>query len=128
MKPTVGEAPELLDRQFRFLTPDEIFDAPVSQTWLIKNVLEVGGLAMLVGESGVGKSFVVIDIAVSVALGEPWLDLPTAQGPVFVIAGEGYSGFRNRLRPSQNTVRGLLEANRSFSVMQRYLLTIQRAY
>ena len=98
LKPTVGGAPESVDRQFRFLTPDEIFDAPLTQTWLIKNVLEVGGLAMLVGESGVGKSFVVIDIAVSVALGEPWLDLPTAQGPVFVISGEGYSGFRNRLK------------------------------
>lgn len=98
LKPTVGGAPESVDRQFRFLTPDEIFDAPLTQTWLIKNVLEVGGLAMLVGESGIGKSFVVIDIAVSVALGEPWLDLPTAQGPVFVIAGEGYSGFRNRLK------------------------------
>jgi hypothetical protein len=53
---------------------------------------------MLVGESGVGKSFVVIDMAVSVALGDPWLDLPTARGAVFVIAGEGYSGFRNRLK------------------------------
>ncbi len=95
---TLEESQASVDRQFRFLTPDEIFDAPVSQTWLIKNVLEIGGLAMLVGESGVGKSFVVIDMAVSIALGEPWLDLPTAQGPVFVIAGEGYSGFRNRLR------------------------------
>ena len=95
---TLEVSPASAGRQFRFLTPDEIFDAPASQTWLIKNLLEIGGLAMLVGESGVGKSFVVIDMAVSVALGEDWLDLPTAQGPVFVIAGEGYSGFRNRLR------------------------------
>jgi hypothetical protein len=86
------------DRAFRFLAPEEILEAPTQQTWLIKNVLEVGGLAMLVGESGVGKSFVVIDMAVSVALGDPWLDLPTARGAVFVIAGEGYSGFRNRLK------------------------------
>lgn len=97
-KPPFGGSLESADRQFRFLTPDDIFDAPITQTWLIKNVLEIGGLAMLVGTSGVGKSFVVIDMAVSVALGEPWLDLPTAQGAVFVIAGEGYSGFRNRLR------------------------------
>lgn len=90
-----GAAP---DRAFRFLAPEEILEAPINQTWLIKNVLEAGGLAMLVGESGVGKSFVVIDMAVSVALGDPWLDLPTARGAVFVIAGEGYSGFRNRLK------------------------------
>ena len=95
---TLEASPASIDRQFRFLTPDEIFDTPEIQTWLIQNVLEIGGLAMLVGESGVGKSFVVIDMAVSVALGENWLDLPTSQGAVFVIAGEGYSGFRNRLR------------------------------
>ncbi len=95
---TLEASPESADRHFRFLTPDEIFDTPVTQTWLIKNALEVGGLAMLVGESGVGKSFVVIDMAVSVALGEAWLDLPTAQGAVFVIAGEGHSGFGSRLR------------------------------
>jgi hypothetical protein len=86
------------ERSFRFLASSEILDAPVAQTWLIKNVLEVGGLAMLVGESGVGKSFVVIDMAVSVALGEAWLGSAVVQGPVFVIAGEGHSGFRNRLR------------------------------
>jgi hypothetical protein len=86
------------ERSFRFLASSEILDAAVAQTWLIKNVLEVGGLAMLVGESGVGKSFVVIDMAVSVALGEAWLGSAVVQGPVFVIAGEGHSGFRNRLR------------------------------
>lgn len=87
-----------IERTFRFLPSSEILDAPVAQTWLIKNVLEVGGLAMLVGESGVGKSFVVIDMAVSVALGEAWLGSTVVQGPVFLIAGEGHSGFRNRLR------------------------------
>ncbi len=105
-----------IKRAFRFLPSSEILDAPVAQTWLIKNVLEVGGLAMLVGESGVGKSFVVIDMAVSVALGESWLGSAVIQGPVFVIAGEGHSGFRNRLRAiEKHRNRSLVHAPLFFS-------------
>jgi hypothetical protein len=53
---------------------------------------------MLIGEPGVGKSFLVIDLAVSIALGQPWLGFSTKQGAVFVIAGEGHAGFNQRLK------------------------------
>jgi hypothetical protein len=82
----------------RFKSTKEVLSAPSNPDWLVKKVLERGGLSMLIGEPGVGKSFLVIDLAVSIALGQPWLDFLTKQGAVFVIAGEGHAGFNQRLK------------------------------
>jgi hypothetical protein len=82
----------------RFKSTKEVLSAPSNPDWLVKKVLERGGLSMLIGEPGVGKSFLVIDLAVSIALGQPWLGFSTKQGAVFVIAGEGHAGFNQRLK------------------------------
>jgi hypothetical protein len=65
---------------------------------LIKGVLPIGALSFLFGESGSGKSFVMIDAACSISTGEPWLGLetPTEGGLVVYIAAEGANGLRVR--------------------------------
>lgn len=64
--------------------------------WMVEGYLEKDALSMLFGPSGVGKSFVVVDIACSVATGTPWHGIPVTQGPVFYVAGEGHNGLARR--------------------------------
>jgi hypothetical protein len=47
-------------------------------------------LAALVGPPGVGKTFCALDVGLSIAAGEPWLNAPIAtRGPVVYVAAEG---------------------------------------
>lgn len=48
------------------------------------------------GEPGTFKSFLAIDIALSVATGRPWQRRTALQGPVLFIAAEGHHAFRDR--------------------------------
>src|ERR687883_1735228 len=54
-------------------------------------------LALLAGPEGTFKSFVALDLALSVAGGRPWQEHPVHQGPVVYISAEGSAGLRNRL-------------------------------
>jgi hypothetical protein len=69
--------------------------APMS--WWIKGVFPQAALAVVYGESGAGKSFVLIDMLFAVARGVPWRGLPTKAGRVVYICAEGEAGFRLRL-------------------------------
>jgi len=64
--------------------------------FLIDNVLETPCTSVVFGESGGGKSFIVIDWAFHVAAGIKWLGRETVSGPVFYICGEGRHGIPRR--------------------------------
>lgn len=64
--------------------------------WIIKGVLPKAELVVLFGESGSGKSFVALDMAIAICLGEAWRGRRTRAGRVVYIAAEGAGGFRNR--------------------------------
>ncbi|MCV2361003.1 helicase RepA family protein [Paucibacter sp. TC2R-5] len=61
--------------------------------WLAKGWLPEQGTAGLVGDSNVGKSFVALDLGLSIARGVPWLGRPVIQGGVLYVAAEGGHGF-----------------------------------
>lgn len=84
-----------------FLSVGELLEQPDKDNWLIKGYLELDSTSLLYGSSGVGKSFVSVDIACSVATGTSWQGQETAEGAVFYIAGEGHSGFKKRFRAWQ---------------------------
>lgn len=42
------------------------------ETWLIRNFLPAKGVAVLYGPTGVGKTFLVLDMMLSIAAGLPW--------------------------------------------------------
>lgn len=68
--------------------------------WLITGLIEEATFGMIHGPSGVGKSFVVIDLAMHLATGKSeWhgMAIPRS-GPVVYLAGEGHAGLRRRLR------------------------------
>ncbi len=70
---------------------------PTKPDWLVKGILERNTLAAVIGESGSGKSFIVVDIACCVATGTPWHGRDVQQGSVVYLAGEGRSGLIRRI-------------------------------
>lgn len=66
--------------------------------WRIKGIFPIQGLACIYGPSTSGKSFLAIDIAASIALGNDWFNHLVRKANVVYIALEGEGGFPKRLR------------------------------
>jgi hypothetical protein len=66
--------------------------------WLVDGVITKHGFSALYGAPGVGKSFIALDIALSVAYGRAWHDRPVDGGKVLYIAGEGVGGLGKRVK------------------------------
>ncbi len=64
--------------------------------FIIEGLIETETLGMVFGDPGCGKSFLAVDIALSVATGTPFHGRDVKQGPVFFIAGEGHNGLARR--------------------------------
>jgi hypothetical protein len=83
--------------RFKLLTVDEVLALPPPE-WLVEGFIPAGSLAQLYGRSGAGKSFVAIDLALSIAAGRSWLDEHvTKKGPVVYVAAEGLAGVQARV-------------------------------
>ena len=65
-------------------------------TWLIRDFLPIASTCMIYGESGAGKSFLMLDMALHIATGTAWNGNRTKQGAVFYVAGEGQNGLTAR--------------------------------
>ncbi len=72
---------------------------PVSPPrWIVKGLIEEGSLAVFFGDPGAGKSFLSLDLACSIATRTLFHDRPVKKaGPVFYLAGEGFSGIQRRI-------------------------------
>lgn len=76
--------------------PQFALGAPL--TWIVKGVLPAAELVVLFGESGSGKTFLVLDIVAAVARGVPWRQRKVKQGRVVYVCAEGARGFRKRIK------------------------------
>ena len=65
--------------------------------WVDK-VLPMGETVLIFGERNVGKSFVAVDLGLSVASGRSWHGYSTTVGNVLYLAGEGAIGLPSRRR------------------------------
>lgn len=66
--------------------------------WLLRDLLVTDSLAMLYGASGVGKSFVALDWAMTVSTGCAGTAMTDEDdGPVVYVAAEGAAGLKSRL-------------------------------
>lgn len=65
--------------------------------YIVDGLLEHRGLLSVIGDSGVGKSAVVLDMAACIVAGKQWHGRKTIQCPVMYVAGEGVSGAVARL-------------------------------
>ncbi|WP_394761980.1 AAA family ATPase [Phenylobacterium sp.] len=66
--------------------------------WIIKGVVPDADLGVIFGQSGSGKSFFVIDMALAIARGIPWRGRKVNQRRVQYLAAEGAGGVAVRLR------------------------------
>lgn len=64
--------------------------------WVIDEILPQAELAVIFGEPGCGKTFLALDMAMSVARGIEWHDKTTAKGRIVYICAEGANGFKKR--------------------------------
>ena len=82
------------DKGFRFVPVAALeYRAP---EFVIDGLIETETLGLVFGDPGCGKSFLAVDIALSVASGTPFHGRDVKQGPVFFIAGEGHNGLARR--------------------------------
>jgi len=64
--------------------------------WIIDGLLEQHSFAVCFGAPAAGKTFVTLDMALSIATGNAFHEHDVKQGAVFYIAGEGHNGFARR--------------------------------
>jgi Primase C terminal 2 (PriCT-2)/AAA domain len=89
---------KVMENNGRFeVIPAHEFAGGEPPVWLIEDIFPQTGLGMIYGESGVGKTFFVLDIVGSVARGASWCGHQVKKGKVVYIVAEGVSGFRKRL-------------------------------
>lgn len=86
------------EKRFHFISAAELCERRSPDNFLIKPYIENDSVIVTFGESGSGKSFVGIDIALCIASKTPWHGHTiNKSGPVFYIAGEGYAGIIRRI-------------------------------
>lgn len=65
--------------------------------WIIEDVCEKDSVIDIYGAPKTGKSFVAVDMALSVSLGLTWHGYKTEKHPVIYLAGEGQRGIARRI-------------------------------
>ena len=84
--------------RFQLFGFKDIIDRP-STRWLVQGLLPEDALCVLYGAPGAFKSFIGLDLALSIAVGEAWHGLAVGPPrPAIYIAGEGAGGLSRRLR------------------------------
>jgi hypothetical protein len=82
--------------RFHLYSVDEVLRFPPPR-WLVTGLLEQQSLSVLYGPPGEGKSFVALDIGLSVSQGTDWQGRKVKRGPVVYVFGEGGRGLMKRL-------------------------------
>lgn len=86
--PSTPITPAGTRRRFRVLTIEELMQEPDLE-WQVPDLVPRRGMGLVFGESGTGKTFLVLDLALSIASGLPFLGRDVKQGRVVYVAGEG---------------------------------------
>jgi len=98
--------------------------------WLWPGRVPLGKLTLIVGDPGLGKSFLTLDLAARVSAGEPWPDAPGAEntpGAVVLLSAE--DDLADTIRPRLDAAGADVErvAALSISSLQRDLPDLEKA-
>lgn len=95
-----GDLVALLGREKTcfFSLDTELLKNPEPIKWIIKGWLPERSTCILHGASGLGKTFTVLDMILSVAYKDSWNGCRIKNHKVAYLAGEGHAGIRWRLR------------------------------
>lgn len=91
-------------QRFRILSAGDALSPPPPVEWVVENFIEAGTLSAFYGDPGCGKTWALLDLSVSVALGKKWLDFETKKNTVLLIDEE--SGERRLMRRLGEVLRG----------------------
>jgi hypothetical protein len=80
------------------LLTTETLDTMPDRVPLVEGLLWRGTFARVIGESGHGKSFVMLDIAAAIGGGTSWAGRAAARGDVLYLVAEGEDGIKQRVR------------------------------
>jgi hypothetical protein len=82
--------------RFKLLSYDDL-GALKGESYLIDKILVPSQLNEIFGPPGNGKTFLALNMALSIASGQPFLGLPVKRGHVVYIYSEGQGGSKNRV-------------------------------
>lgn len=102
--PATATASTIDPARFVMHTAAEALEPQPPIAWLVESVFSAGSVCLLTGEPGAGKTWALLDCAVSVAAGERWLGYGVMQSPVLLIDEE--SGPRRLARRLGEVMRG----------------------
>jgi hypothetical protein len=97
------------EKRYQLLSVSDIQKLPKID-WLVKDTLPAQGLACIYGPSGSSKSFLALDLSLSIACKAEWFGLKIKCVPVLYIVLEGLQGFikrvdawilQNKIRPKK---------------------------
>ncbi|MDC1407924.1 AAA family ATPase [Candidatus Puniceispirillum sp.] len=98
---SVYSTPVSGDECFHFLGASDLRNMPPIE-WLVgweeEGFITAQGLSLIYGAPATGKSFLALDMALSIANGVRWQGVPVKQGKVLFVAGEGVAGLGKRLK------------------------------
>lgn len=92
----VQQVPSEDKDKYKILSLQDLKKLP-RPTFLIDNYLPSQSLSVLYGESGAGKTFVCLDMALSICTNKEWCGQSVKEGSVLFIAGEGVYGLSKRV-------------------------------
>jgi AAA domain len=98
----------------------EDIELPPDEEWLIDELLPTEGIGLCYGPSGAGKTFGVLELALAVARGLPFVGREVQQGTVVFIALESPRGMQKRITAYRQETRD----NGADFVLVRYKLEI----
>ncbi len=107
--------------EYRLLSREDILALPVTP-WRVKKIFPETGLGAIYGPSASGKSFLAMDIACSIAIGETWFGHKTYPCPVTYLMLEGEAGLVARIKAWEAGKGGLLPSN-FHAITQPFQLT-----
>ena len=98
----------------KLLYPSDLINMPPPE-WILKEVVQTNSTTLLYGPSGLGKSFLALEMAFAVASDQHNIFTVARPGPVIYVAGEGVMGIGVRVKAWQQD-RGM-ELSRNVAVL-----------
>jgi hypothetical protein len=98
-----GQERTMLDILRDSLVSSDDLDGIPEPEPLVAGMLDMDTVNRITGKSNHGKTFVMLDLAGSVAIGQPWHGFSTRQGLVVYMVAEGVRGFKKRVRAWEKT-------------------------
>lgn len=98
----------------QFFTSDQIVDSD-ELDWAVHEVMPKKGIAAVYGQSGTGKSFLVMDMCAAIATGRPWFGRDVEKTGIAYFVLEGSGGLPRRLKAMHSAMDDELPKNFLFS-------------